>query len=164
MSSITVSRLKEVLKYDPLTGIFLWLKKPRQRAMSAIAGSINPYGYRQICIDQKTYKAHRLAWFFVYEEWPIGAIDHVNRSKDDNRIANLRPANHSLNQANSKLRTNNKCGFKGVYLHKISGLYMARVTYHRKNILIGYYKTPEEAHAAYIGAAREYFGEYARAS
>jgi hypothetical protein len=33
-----------------------------------------------------------------------------------------------------------------------------------KQISLGVYKTPEEAHAAYVVAAKQYFGEFARAA
>ena len=160
--TITHSELLKMVSYNPDTGEFTWLIKPRNRECSPIAGTIDPYGYRKICLKQKIYRAHRLAWFYMHMAWPEGAIDHINGKRDDNRIGNLRIANHSQNQANSKVRANNKTGFKGIYLHKLSGLYMARVTVNRKSILVGYYKDPQEAHAAYIEAAKKYFGDFAR--
>src|SRR5580704_1773693 len=112
---ITIEALKTVLDYDPLTGVFRWRIRPRQRACSEIAGSVNSYGYRMICVAQKIYRAHRLAWFYVYGEWPTNEIDHINGKKDDNRIVNLRLADKQKNQANSKRRSTNTTGFKGIF-------------------------------------------------
>ena len=68
----------------------------------------------------------------------------------------------SQNIANSKRRINNKSGFKGTWLHKASGLYAAQVTVNYTPHHLGYFKTPEEAHAAYCEAAEKHFGEFAR--
>jgi hypothetical protein len=160
---ITQEQLKQLVEYDPETGNFRWLIRPRQRACSDFAGTVNPYGYRHICLKQKIYRAHRLAWFYYYGEWPNGQIDHINGNRDDNRIVNLRLATYQQNQANSKIRVNNRTGFKGVHFHKLSKLYMARVMVAGKSHLLGYYKTPEEAHAAYIVGSKHHFGEFARA-
>lgn len=161
---ISHDKLLEWLSYNSETGVFLWRKQPRQRAMPLIAGKIDEYGYRKIGVQQKTYRAHRLAWFYVYRVWPTAGLDHIDGDRSNNRISNLRVADHSSNQANSKRRVNNQTGFKGVHFHKLSGLYMARLMYRRKQIYLGYYKTPEEAHAAYLAAAKKYFGEFARAA
>ena len=162
---ISLSELKERLSYNPMTGVFLWKIRPRQRACSEIAGSVRSTdGYRQICIKQTMYKAHRLAWFYVHGVWPKEQIDHINGDKADNCIANLRLADFSKNQANSKRRSTNRSGFKGIWFHKFSGLWAATITVNRKPIHLGYFKTPEEAHEAYKAAAVQYFGEYARAA
>jgi len=96
----------------------------------------------------------------MYKVWPPSAIDHINGDRDDNRIENLRLANSQQNQANSKVRTNNKSGFKGASLHSLSGLYMSRIMVDGKTKLLGYFKTPEEANVAYTKAAKEAFGEF----
>lgn len=75
-------RLKQLLSYNPKTGVFVW-KVPRGRQKAdAIAGGTcrgRWHNYRQIRIDGKLYMAHRLAWFWFYGQWPNGMIDHVNR-------------------------------------------------------------------------------------
>lgn len=161
---LTQERLKEVISYDPETGIFEWLVRPRQRAMSRIAGTTNPNGYRQIGIDQRVYKAHRLGWFYVHGVWPSKQIDHLNGDRLDNRIANLREADFSQNQANSKRRITNKSGHKGVYFHSHSGLWVARVYKNYKNVYAKYFKTKEAAAEAYRVMSIEFHDEFARAA
>lgn len=162
--SLTLDRLKSVLAYDSETGIFTWLAKPRRRSMDLIAGTENGGGYRQICIYQKVYKAHRLAWFYVYGKWPSGQIDHINGMRSDNRISNLREATHSTNQANAKKRSSSNSPHKGVTYHVASGLWHARVTKERKLAFSGYFNSPDEAAKAYRDNSVVHFGEFARST
>ena len=88
---LTQSRLKEVLAYDPYSGKFTWKVSlnTKIRAGSA-AGCLSPEGYIRITIGGKKYKAHRLAWFYVYGYFPENQVVHLNGARSDNRISNLR--------------------------------------------------------------------------
>lgn len=141
---LTQELLKKELHYDPDTGLFFRLKTGKQ------AGSINKYHkYHLISVHGKQYRLHRLAWFYVYGEWPIAEIDHINGNKSDNSILNLRDVDRSSNMLNMrKPQKNNSCGFLGV--HKTScGRYRASIGINGKRISIGNFSTPEEASNAY---------------
>ena len=145
------------LDYNPLTGIFTWRVKVNSRAKAgAVAGS-QSRGYWVIRVAGKLHGAHRLAWFFVYGEWPK-QIDHINGIQSDNRIANLRLATNAQNAQNSRCR--NRAGFKGVSPKK--GKWRATIKHDGRSIQIGTFASPEEAHAAYVAASRRLFGEFAR--
>ena len=111
---LTNERLKELLFYNPDTGIFTWLKTSSTRVKPGMKAGSLLRGYLRIEIGGKKYPAHRLAWFYVYETWPDRQIDHINRKRNDNRIANLRLATNSENQQNVGLKANNKTGCVGV--------------------------------------------------
>lgn len=164
--SLSQKELKKWLSYDPETGVFKWLKRPRQRACSEVAGTINPDGYRQIGLGQDVYKAHRLAWFYMKGRWPRKDIDHINGNRADNRWCNLRNADKQTNQANSKRRSTNTTGYKGVMVFgdNRQKKFCARITVNYQSIWLGNFYTAEEAHAAYVAGARRYFGEFARAA
>lgn len=89
-------------------------------------------------------------------------VDHINGDGLDNRRANLRPATASQNGGNSRTPTNNTSGFKGVYLHRASGLWHACVKVNRRKVSAGYHHTPQAAARAYDAAALMHFGEFAR--
>jgi len=98
---ITQNRLKELLFYCPDAGVFSWVAPTSRRvAKGDVAGAKDHYGYVVIRLDRILYKAHRLAWLYEYGEMPDGGLDHINRIKSDNRIANLRIANQSENMQN----------------------------------------------------------------
>lgn len=158
--SVTHLRVKEALDYFPLTGEFVWkIRGGSRRAVGDRAGFI--YGpYIGIGIDGKIYLAHRLAWFWMTGAWPNAEIDHKNRDGHDNSWANLREATSSQNRANS-LRPN-KTGFKGVSLHRKTGLYHATAWKDGKKQSLGYFRDPIEAYAAYAVAAQSNFGEFAQ--
>ena len=85
---LTLDRLKELLSYDPITGVFLWKIKRKRVNVGDRAGCLKPNGNRYINVDNETYVAQRLAWFYVNGEWP-GQLRFKNRDTDDCRIENL---------------------------------------------------------------------------
>jgi hypothetical protein len=154
MSDLTQARLRELLSYDPDTGVFTRLRNGR------IAGTLTYQGYVQIAIDGKLYLGHRLAWLYMTGSFPSLQIDHKDRNEANNVFTNLRLATPTQNQWNTGTQINNKCGLKGVS-RLINGRWMARITNHYKTKYLGTYSTPEEAHAAYRRAAAEMNGEFA---
>lgn len=108
--------IKEYLSYDQQTGIFTWIKQRKGHNINTIAGSLNSDGYVSIKFNQKRYKAHRLAWFFYYNEWPKYFLDHINGARNDNRIKNLRIATNRQNQLNQHKHRNGKLPY--AYLTK----------------------------------------------
>lgn len=153
-------RLKEVLDYDPMSGIFTWKVGKRKVKKGAIAGNKRKDGYVLIKVDYKRYYAHRLAWLYVYGEWPKAEIDHINGDPRDNRIENIRPANRSQNAANIGPQSNNTSGVRGVYKHSYGNSWVAQIQHNGKYIYLGSYKTLQEAKDAYNNASLRLKGEY----
>lgn len=149
---LTQERLKELLDYDPETGVFIRKIKKGGMPAGSVAGSADACGYIVISIDGKRHKAHRLAWLWVYGELPKKDIDHINRIPCDNRIANLREVNKKQNAWNTDMKKNNASGFLGVYKHKQCARWGAKICVNRKQHYLGLFDTPEEAHAAYMRA------------
>lgn len=157
---VTPARLREVLHYDPATGIFTWRysRKGRPGKAGAVAGSVCDRGYRYICIDRIKYLAHRLAWLYVHGEWPACEIDHRDGVRGANWIGNLRPATSTMNKQNQRrARVDNLSGgMLGVSIQRDNGdvRYRARIMVQGKEIGLGRFDSPEAAHAAYVEAKR----------
>jgi len=151
-SSLTQARLKELLCYDPETGVFTWRSTSRNRKAGAVAGSLQ-HGYVRISIDNKIYAAHRLAWLYTHGCQPFGEIDHINRVRNDNRLCNLRKATKEINAQNASVRVDSPYGIRGVTKHKYSNKYRARIQADKKTVYLGMFDTPEEAQRAYAAAA-----------
>jgi hypothetical protein len=96
----SLEEIKTFISYNPETGLFTrnirWGSKPAGSPL----GSLSKFGYHQISVMGRTYTAQRLAWYISHGEWPDGDIDHINRNKTDNRIANLRVLSRSENLKN----------------------------------------------------------------
>ena len=152
---ITKDLLHELLDYDQLTGVFRWKKRTSMSIkVGDIAGKTYKVGYRVIKIKRVLYLAHRLAWLYMKGEWPNEVIDHINGVRDDNRLSNLRSVSRSVNAQNQKKATSaNKSGLLGV--SEKSGKFIARIGINRKQIKIGCYNSPSEAHQAYLNKKRE---------
>jgi hypothetical protein len=155
--TISIDRLRELLDYDPDTGNFSWRVGRRGGSYAGhIAGAVNRDGYIEIRIDRRLYKAHRLAWFYVNERWPIEHIDHVNGKTGDNRISNLREATNAQNLQNRHgAQANSRSGLIGVTWHKQNERWRAEIVVNGTKKHLGYFETPEQAHAAYLKAKAE---------
>lgn len=142
--------LVNALDYCIDTGIFRW-KDSRRGAVvkGSVAGGSDSNGYITIKLNGTKYYAHRLAWFYCFKEWPISLLDHVDQIKYNNRLDNLREANHSQNALNTGIPINNSTGFKGVCLHTASGKYQAQVKINGAYKYLGLYNTKEEASEVY---------------
>lgn len=160
--NITASYVRQILDYDPETGIFVWRVKRNNRIPAgSVAGRDNGLGYIRIGINGRNYKAHRLAWLITYGQWPSKHIDHIDGNRANNMISNLREASVSQNSMNRKLSIINTSGYKGVYWHTQVYKWQARIMIHGKAKHLGLFDTAEEAHAAYCLAADRLHGEFA---
>lgn len=163
-NKLSHEELRRLLHYNPDTGQFTWRVTRRGKARKgSVAGTKTPNtGYYQLAINRTIYKQHRLAWFYMTGKWPENQIDHINGIKDDNRFHNLREATNSQNLHNIGAKSNNKTGYKGVSLHKPAGKYVANIMIKGKQLYLGIFDTPEEAHEAYKKKALEVAGQFAR--
>ena len=155
---LTAARIRELLAYDPVSGIFTWAARRKGCRVGSVAGRIDGNGRRQIKVDQREYPASRLAWLYVNGKWPSALIDHINHIKLDDRIANLREATSAENNANK--RGWGKSGFKGVCWNKKQKKWQANIFFKKKLRHLGYFDTPEMAHQAYCAFATKIHGSF----
>lgn len=154
---LTQSRLKEVLHYDPSTGIFSWCIATSNRVkIGAISGWIESHGYRVIRIDWKRYLAHRLAWLWITASFPESEIDHINHDPLDNRFVNLREVDHKENHKNRSMQSNNTSGTLGVHWYKARNKWRPRIRVDGKELDLGYYESLEDAITARQAASLKY--------
>jgi len=139
------TELKRLLDYDPLTGIFTAKIDRGNLKVGGQQGSLTLDGYLELRIHDKLYKAHRLAWLWVYGYFPENLIDHKNGDKLDNRIDNLRETTKACNSQNSKIYCTNTTGYKGVCYHKRTGRWLSQVHFKGRGIYIGAFDSSIEA-------------------
>lgn len=160
---ITIEELKRLLSYDPDTGVFIWKADVSSRVKKGmVAGTSDSFGYGRIVIKGKSYKSHRLAWAYSYNEFPDGAIDHINANASDNRISNLRIATQLENTRNRRIPKNNTSGVKGVYWDLEKRKWRAQFRIDGKNKVVGYFADLNIAKIEIIKARNKYHKEFAR--
>lgn len=135
----------DLLSYDKDTGIFRWKKDLRAVSAGDVAGCKDKDGYTVIFTGGKAFKAHRLAWLFVYGEMPSGTIDHINRVRDDNRICNLRIASIQQQAQNKNKHRNNRSGYPGIFWSMSKRKWQAQITYKNKRYHVGLFDDIKEA-------------------
>ena len=152
--ALTAERLRELLDYDPDTGVLTNKVARGNRKLGDVVGCPHSQGYLRVVINRAWYYAHRLVWLHTYGAWPANHIDHINGIRTDNRVVNLREANNMENAENRrKPKHSNETGLLGVSLE--AGKFRGRISSGGKKKHLGYYSTKEEAYTAYISAKRE---------
>jgi hypothetical protein len=161
-SRLTRARLRELLDYNQKTGEFRWRRRTGDGARPG--PSVSPQqDCRYIMIDGGMYSEHQLAWFYMTGRWGKPTIDHRDGDASNNRWNNLRRATRSQNNANRRRPRHNTSGYKGASLCGRSGKWRATIRRNGKTIYLGRFETAQEAHEAYVKAARKLFGKFARA-
>lgn len=151
---LSQERLKQVLSYDPDTGIF-FRKTKHRRWKDKPCGSTTK-GRVYIQVDKKLYLAHRLAFLYMTGEWPKHQVDHINVQQEDNRWNNLRDVLQRVNLENKiRAKAGTATGLLGVQINNKCNSYMARISAKGKVYYLGSYDTPEKAYAVYVEAKRK---------
>lgn len=161
---VTQERLKELLNYNPDTGVFEWkidIRAGRNKAFlivaaGARAGFYGTYGYRYFVADGERHAEHRWAFLYMTGKLPPKHIDvdHVNMVRDDNRWANIRLATRSQNMQNiTSPHADNQTGKLGVEVKRDK--FSARICINGIRYSLGSFATADLAHEAYIAAKRK---------
>lgn len=166
MTTLTQARLKELLHYDPDTGVWTWRvdcgrlnPKPGD-----VAGGLSAQGYWVLRVERRAYAAHRLAFLYMTGHLPADKVDHMDGDGLNNRWSNLRECSDAQNGCNRGANRNNTSGFKGVTWSRARRKWIAQITVNRRCFKLAACDTPEQAHAAYCEAAKRLHGEFWRAA
>ena len=169
---VTLARLKNVLDYNPKTGVFVWRVRRNSHAgkifIGAVAGAIAPDkdggSHIVIGVDGARYRAHNLAWLFMTGAWPANEVDHKDGIRTNNKWKNLRDVNHMQNCWNiNKLRAANVSGKTGVTWVAKRNKWMSRLKADGKIIHFGMFDKDKlaEAIAARVAGEVKYYGKFA---
>lgn len=142
-----IERLSELFLYDSNTGIVTRKCSISPTARQGDIVGTNNDGHLRVFIDKQGYLLHRIIWKLHYNEDPSPyEIDHINRVRDDNRIANLRKVTTQDNLKNKSLYSTNKSGYAGVF--KRGKRYSAQYKHNGVKHYVGSFDTAIEAHNA----------------
>jgi hypothetical protein len=161
LPTFTADQLREKLDYDQRTGEFRWKVATNRVPLGSRAGGVGGNGYWMIGVFASRYYAHHLAWYHVHGEWPT-QIDHKDGDPLNNAITNLRTANQHENMANTRVRSDNALGIKGVCRSRRTGSYIVQVVRHGRHHYIGAFKDIDDAQTAYGLASALLFKDFAR--
>ena len=144
MNLISQTRLKEVLDYDPVTGIFTWKEKIADKVnVGTRAGSLCSNGYRFIRLFGRRYREHQLAFLYMLGYFPP-QVDHIDHNQSNNSWINLEESSYEKNGKNHPKTRRNVTGVVGVS-QRPDGKYVARIYANKKHIFLGVFTTIGEA-------------------
>lgn len=155
---LTAERAREVLSYDPESGVLTWRVSRPGTSAGTVAGTFCE-GYLQVQIDYRFYRAHRVIWLMVTGEWPTHNVDHRNRKRADNRWLNLREATPLQNARNKSPSRANTSGVVGV--SRAGRKWGAYIGLDNRIIHLGCFEAKDDAVEARCRAEQHYFGEFA---
>lgn len=153
---LTQARLKEILSYDPETGVFTWLKTICNRAKKGDIAGTYGNGYRYIKIDYKQCKASRLAWLYMKGYMPEHEVDHKDRVPSNDKWENLRHVSHQCNMRNRSISKNNTSGVIGISWIRERKKWFANIMISGKTIGLGRFKLKINAARARWQAEAKY--------
>ena len=160
--NITQEQIKEKLKYDPETGVFVWNSHSVQSRVGSVAGckytTNSGNTYIRIRVGNQTLQAHRLAFLYIegFLLDPNIEVDHINGDGTDNRFNNLRKVTRIENSRNAKLNIRNNSGSCGVSFHKKTNGWYSYIMIEGKSKNLGVYASKEDAIKARKNAEIEY--------
>lgn len=164
-NDITARFLRSVLSYSPETGEFRHLTARTSRIRkNFVAGTkVTENGVRRyitITINNKAYRAHRLAWLYMTGRWPTDQIDHRDLNPFNNKWRNLREATHTQNQHNRRCFKISKSGKKGIRFK--AGKWEAWLRIKGRHTYLGRFPYAADAARVHAVASIKYRGEFAR--
>lgn len=160
---VSQDELKELMHYEPSTGIFTRLKSNNGFVkIGDEVGWTAGHGHTDLCyrsteINRRKYLLHRLAFLYMTGKMPDLHIDHIDHNGLNNRWANLRQVTRSENLRNSRLSVNNKSGNKGVSFYIRNGKWRAAINADGKKRHLGYFIDKQDAINARKEAERKYY-------
>ena len=131
---LTQARLKELLHYDPVTGIFTRAAPSKGAKIGDIAGSRYKDGYIRMWVNGARFQAHRLAFLYMEGYFPENPVDHIDHNPSNNIWSNIREVSHSCNSRNCKMAKNNKSGVNGVNWHPRDKVWCANIRFNHKHV------------------------------
>ena len=147
-------------------GILKWKRKPKGGNIGDIVGiTTKPSKHQNVYLTiekkLKGFVLARIVWFLRTGEYSIFEIEHKDCNPKNNCIENLRLSNRSENLCNTKIRSDNKTGHKGIYARY--GKWAVQIWKDSKCHNLGIYESIETAITIRNLAIQRFHGEFARA-
>lgn len=120
----------------------------------------NGYAVRNVRRPDGTRTGYKMHWVVIGKPPKGMVVDHKNGNGIDNRKCNLRFATFKENCMNSRARSTNEIGLKGVSWNKDMKGWAVQILVNGKQMCLGYFDDPKEAHEHYKRASVKYHGEF----
>ena len=147
------------------SGVLRWKRKPKGGNVGDVVGiSTRPSGHQNVVLSingkLKAFVLARIVWFLRNNEYPTLEVEHKDCDPKNNSIENLRLSNRSQNLCNTRIRSDNTTGHKGIYSQ--CGKWVVQIWKDSKCHNLGMYKSIETAITIRNLGVQRFHGEFAR--
>lgn len=157
---ISKQHLNELFEYKD--GVLYWkVARSNRLKIGQKAGATATDKRERICLNGKLLLTHRIIFAMHHDYWPK-YIDHIDCDRSNNKIENLREITVAKNQWNTKIKSNNTSGIKGVSYDSTRNKWIALVIANKKKYFLGRFDTIAEAEKTVKIAREQIHGEFAR--
>jgi hypothetical protein len=157
----TPDELRQLLRYEPDTGLIIRLAKGKNRETPALF-SLGRNGHLGGYVGGRQLSAHRVAFALYHGRWPERFIDHIDGNPANNAISNLRECSHRENMCNRRPAKGATSRFLGVSYERRRQNWRAEIRKNGKAMKLGTFACEISAARAYDEAARKIHGSFAR--
>ena len=154
----SVAELNSLFEYKD--GVLFWKQRKPGRKVGVAAGTVNTNGYVVVLLSGSFFYAHRIVFKMFTGKEPE-TVDHINGSKSDNRIENLRGCTHAENGLNKPLTKQNKSGVKNVSWYAPYKKWRVALRVQNKQKNFGYFADIELAELVAAEARDKHHKEFA---
>jgi hypothetical protein len=143
-----------------------WSKKPHKGQVDDLVGLyIKKNGGHRMCAFSVNGKVSshlesNVIWFLRTGAWELSTIEHKDGDPTNNDPSNLRLSSHAENMRNTKIRSDNTTGVKGVY--RMRKNWQVKIEKDGSVYVAGTYKSFETAKIVRKLAEQRFHGEFAR--
>jgi hypothetical protein len=141
---LTQEKIKEYLHYNPVSGVFTWIKNKGRAKKGDECSTKDKLGYYRIFFDRRGYGLHEIAHLYMTGKFAKGHVDHIDRNPSNNKWENLRDASYVTSGRNKGLSKRNKSNIVGVYKHT-NGKWCATLRVNGISKYFGIYKKKVDA-------------------
>jgi hypothetical protein len=150
---LTYREAKTLFDYDAVEGVLVNKVRRGSHPAGERLTSVAKNGYIRLVVRGHEYLAHRVIWLLCNGDWPKDELDHIDRNKSNNRLANLRECTTAENHQNQDMTSRKGTSrYIGVCKPTHRENWRAQIVVNKRQVYLGMHRCETAAYVAYCRA------------